>query len=308
MDHMRTEALLMKRCLVGLAACLTVLVSATLLPAQAGAADLRARVTLTATQPTSFTLSSFNVLGFKHTEPGGKYASMEDGRTRIRWAVRVLERRSVDVVGMQELQMEQYVEFNAVAGDRFGIYPTEDLNRRNVQNSIAWRLDQWELVEGYSTLIPYFDGVEWEMPYVLLRNVHTGALAWFANFHNPATNKRHPGNRKWRAEATRREVALANRLLTETRHPVFITGDMNEREIYFCRMAGGAPMKAANGGRFRDGVCTPPKKPLSVNWMFGAKGFGKFTNYVRDDSPLVNKITDHIVVRSDVTIKAAPTG
>ena len=141
------------------------------------------------------------------------------------------------------------------------------------------------------------------MPVVLLRNKVTGVEAWFANFHNPATNRKHPNSTKYRRQAVAIEAALANRLIAESDRPLFITGDMNDREKFFCAMAGGAPMKAANGGSFKAGVCTPPPYPMPVNWIMGAKKRGKFSNYVRDDGTLVNKITDHFVIRADVTIQ-----
>ena len=252
-------------------------------------------------EPTAFTLSSFNVLGSTHTSgPNDRYAS---GVERMSLALKLLDRHGVDVVGFQELQMDQFEEFNRIAGDRFGVYPGGGMGRRAVQNSISWSLEMWELVEGTTVEIPYFDGVLWPMPVVLLRNKLTGQEAYFANFHNPATNRKHPGSTKWRKEAVALEVALANRLTQESGRPLFITGDMNDRAEFYCAMAGGAPMKAANGGTFKNGVCTPPPKPMPVNWIMGAKQRGKFSNYVRDDSTLVNKITDHFVIRADVTIK-----
>ena len=256
-------------------------------------------------EPTTFTLSSFNVLGSTHTGSGSRYAS---GVERMGLAVKLLDKHGVDVVGFQEFQLDQFAEFYRLAGDRYGVYPG-GLDRRTVQNSIAWSLASWGFVEGHTIPIPYFDGEEWQMPVVLLQNLVTGQLAYFANFHNPATNRRHPRNQRWRTEATTREVAMANSLHYETGLPVFITGDMNERKEYFCRMAGEAPMTAANGGTVSAGLCTPPPKPRPVNWIFGSAGRTAFSNYVRDDSPLVNKITDHYVIRADVTIPApvAPT-
>jgi hypothetical protein len=281
-----------------LAAALTTSTSGTAVGAQP-ARTATARVVV----PTSFTLSSFNVLGSNHTGPNSRYAS---GLRRIGLAVKLLDRHGVNVVGFQELQIDQFAEFYRLAGDRFGIYPG-GLNRRVVQNSIAWDLASWRFVEGHTVSIPYFKGEEWQMPVVMLQNVSTGQLAYFANFHNPATNRRHHGNQKWRTEATRRQVALANSLILETGLPVFFTGDMNEREEYFCAMAGGAPMKAANGGRFRKGVCTPPPYPMPVDWIFGSKARSTFSNYVRDDSRLVNRITDHFVIRADVSISPSDT-
>ena len=50
------------------------------------------------------------------------------------------------------------------------------------------------------------------MPQVLLRNVHTGRLVWFGNFHNPA-DKFHPAQAA-RIAATAIEAALANGFVT----------------------------------------------------------------------------------------------
>ncbi|MGZ8743604.1 MAG: endonuclease/exonuclease/phosphatase family protein [Nocardioides sp.] len=252
-------------------------------------------------EPTAFTLSSFNVLGSTHTGPNSRFAS---GVERMSLTVKLLDRHGVDVVGFQELQMDQWAEFTRLAGDRFGVYPG-GISRRAVQNSVAWSLDMWEQVaeESFLVDIPYFNGDLYPMPVVLLRNKVTGVEAWFANFHNPATNRKHRNSTKYRMQAVALETALANRLIAESDRPLFITGDMNDREKFYCAMAGGAPMKAANGGKFKDGVCTPPPYPMPVNWIMGAKTRGKFTNYVRDDSKLVNKITDHFVIRADVTIK-----
>jgi hypothetical protein len=83
---------------------------------------------------------------------------------------------------------------------------------------------------------------------------------------------------------------------------------MNERERYFCTLAGGAPMKAPNGGRYSQRMgCTPPPKPMPVDWIFGAKRRGQFSDYVRDDSRLVNRISDHFAIRATVTMRGAFT-
>jgi len=131
------------------------------------------------------------------------------------------------------------------------VYPG-NVDRRTVQNSIAWSLDSWRLVEGDTIPIPYFHE-DYQMPVVLLENVVTGQRAYFSNFHNPA----YASNQKRRAEAKARQVAMVHRLAA-TGLPVFITGD---------------------------------------------KKRGTFSNYVRDDSRLVNRITNHFVIRADVTIE-----
>ena len=256
------------------------------------------------TVPTTFTLSSFNVLGSTHTVSGRK-KRLGPGVVRIRKVATLLDRHSVDVVGLQEFQIDQWAEFMRVAGDRYSVYPG-GVNRKTVQNTIAWRTTDWSLVAGYTVQIPYFKGEQWMMPVVLLRNNYTGVTAFFANFHNPATNKRHHGNQKHRTEATTRQAALARSLVFESGLPVFFTGDMNEREEYFCRLTAEAPMKAANGGRNKGGRCTPPTT-MPVDWIFGSRGRAKFTDYVRDFSKAVTRITDHPMVRTTVSIKSTTT-
>ena len=120
------------------------------------------------TVPVEFNLSSFNVLGSKHTLGRGKKSRFASGPKRIRLAVRLLDKHGVDVVGLQEFQIDQWAEFMAVAGTRYGVYPG-GVSRKTVQNSIAWSLDQWELVQGQTIQIPYFKGELWNMPIVLLR-------------------------------------------------------------------------------------------------------------------------------------------
>lgn len=255
---------------------------------------------------TTFDVATFNVLGSTHTESGPR-ARMGSGVYRVGLAVKYLDKHQLDVVGFQELQIDQRERFAELAADRYGMFPAEPvlLTRRNVQNSIVWNLAEWQLLEGHFVKIPYFDGIEWDMPVVLLQNLQTGQRVYFANFHNPATNRKHRNSTPYRREAERRQVALANALYA-TGLPVFFTGDMNEREKYFCTMAAGAPMKAANGGSYgaRSG-CVPPPKPMPVNWIMAGKERGQFSGYVRDDSTLVNRITDHFVVRATVTMRGA---
>ena len=93
-------------------------------------------------------------------------------------------------------------------------------------------------------------------------------------------------------------------MINETGLPVFITGDMNERDSYFCRMTGGAPMVAARGGSHNGGC--QPGNPRAVDWIFGSQGV-TFSGYFEDRSRLVDRTTDHPVVVSQVRIVGEPT-
>ena len=251
------------------------------------------------TTPAEFTISSFNVLGSSHTSGGGKNARMASGATRIRNAATLLNVHGVDVVGFQELQADQYRSFLGAAGGAFAVYPGLAAGSLGVDNSIAWRTSEWTLKQAATVQIPYFDGRPRPMPYVLLEHVGTGRLAWFANFHNPASNSKRGNNDGHRAAATAREIALVNQLHTDTGYPVFVTGDMNDRAIYFCRMTAGAPMVAANGGS-NSGSCIPPSR-MPVDWIFGHE-MATFSNYIRDEGPLVRRTTDHPMIVATVTL------
>ena len=262
------------------------------------------RVPAGATAPTSLRISSFNILGAGHTAPGGNRPGWASALTRMQWQISLLQMHDVDVVGFQEFQPPQYAAFQAGYGANFGVYPGAELGPAAMANSIAWRLDKWELVSATGIDIPYFGGNPIKMPLVLLKNKQTGRQIYFANFHNPA-DAQGPAQH-WRNQATQIQVNMVNNLRTTTGLPVFITGDMNDREEYFCPMTTQASMKAANGGGSGPGSCVMPPKPWQVDWIFGSPEV-TFSNYVADRSPLVARSTDHPMVVAEATV-AAPNG
>lgn len=244
------------------------------------------------TLPTFFTISSFNVLGAGHTSPNGNKKGWALGTQRMKWAIRLLLSHDVDVAGLQEFEMPQYRVFKSELGSTWGAYPGSSLGKVAVRNSIIWRKDTWALVEPGWMKIPYFHGNEIRVPVVLLRNVHNGAQAWFLNTHNPA-NARGPAQ-KWRNIAASRQIAKVNALRGSTGLPVFLTGDMNERETYFCKITANTDLHAANGGRNDTTGCHPPR-PTIIDWVFGSENTW-FTSYRTDRSKLVRKTTDHRMV------------
>jgi endonuclease/exonuclease/phosphatase family metal-dependent hydrolase len=249
--------------------------------------------------PVQFVISTFNVLGSSHTTGQGGMAS---GPTRIRQTANLLAHHGVDVVGLQELQGDQYRELQRVAGGTYDFWPGTAAGPLGIENSLGWRASQWTAVQRHTVSIPYFDGNRRPMPYVLLRHNASGRHAWFANFHNPATNPKRGNNDRWRAMAMNTEIDLVNRLHDDTGYPVFVTGDMNEREQYFCAMTGRAPMVAANGGS-NAGSCNPPSYPMPVDWIFGSD-LATFSNYYRDESRYVRSTSDHPMVLARATLDA----
>jgi endonuclease/exonuclease/phosphatase family metal-dependent hydrolase len=262
---------------------------------------LMSDVTLPALEQEDFQVASFNVLGANHTPKGnpGGYAS---GVTRMNGVIKILDTRGIDVVGFQELQAPQYDKFKSVVGSNWDLWPGAALGRRGeMHNSIAWRTADWEAVSKYTIKITYFGGNELRMPYVLLRNKATGLEYYFANFHNPADV--HGDASRWRAEAKRREIALANQLVA-TGTPLILTGDMNERSTYFCSMTRGAPMAAAKGGSTGSGTCMPPPQP-PIDWIFGSTKI-RFTSYLQLRDTLVKQTTDHPVMIAGVALFDPP--
>jgi hypothetical protein len=245
----------------------------------------------------SFTMASFNVLGSSHTGPGGHSAGMAPGPQRIGGVLTLLASHDISVAGLQEFQPNQRAAFANRAGG-WSMYPGLSMGRRAGENSVAWRDDTWELVQPGLIDIPYFNGRIRPMPYVLLEHRETGVRAYFSTFHNPANIG---GNmQRFRNEATRRQIGLFNRL-EATGTPQFVTGDMNERAEYFCRVTGSTPLVAAAGGS-NSGGCRPPR-PTQIDWVFGSPN-AQFTGYLADRSPLVRRTSDHPLIVARVTIDA----
>jgi hypothetical protein len=157
-----------------------------------------------------------------------------------------------------------------------------------------WRSDKWQAVQSSTTPIPYFKGRIHQMPYLRLRNLQTGAEVWVANFHNPASTKRSGNNARWRVEARRRQILLANRLYGETGVPVIFTGDMNEREEYFCPVVGATALEASNGGSVVGTRCDPPDNPR-IDWIFGTPEIDWLSS-VANRSDLVQRTSDHPMI------------
>lgn len=236
-----------------------------------------------------FTIASYNVLGFAHTAPGGSRRNFADGYKRTSWAIRSLENQGVDVVGLQEFQPQQYAKFLELTEGAWQVY-------RVGANSVAWRTRLFELVAGDTVTIPYFDGVATPQPVVRLRSKKSGQEIVVISVHNPA-DARGPAQ-KWRNKATRKEIAKVAGLRSQKpRVPIFMTGDMNDREKYFCPFTESGAMHAAAGGSHTaaGGCVYPSSRAHGVDWIFGSKGVS-FAQYAVVRSKLVQRTSDHPLI------------
>ena len=250
--------------------------------------------------PTAFRVSSFNILGWDHTERGGSKAKAgyADGAQRMKWAIQLLKSRQVDVVGLQEFQPQQYAKWLKKASAQYDIFPGYIDSIGFLRNSIAWRKDKFRLVSTTWVKLPYFHGDVLRMPVVLLQSVQTGQQIYFMNFQNPADVR---GNAsKWRLLGQRFQIALVNQLRTSNNLPIVWTGDFNARGQAFCRVTKQAAMVSASGGYRSESSCQPPRG-MVVDWIFGSNV--QFSNYVQDRSRKVVRTTDHHMLVTDALVQ-----
>jgi hypothetical protein len=250
----------------------------------------------------TFRMATFNALGASHTRKGTGRKQKASGYARTARGGQYVMDNNIDLVGFQEMQAEQRSAFMNATGGRFALYPGNALRSMDGENSIAYRTDTWELVKADSVPIPYFGGRPRNMPVILLRNKQTGITAYFTNFHNPADTKEYGRQARWRAAAKTREVALFSDLRDDG-YPVFVTGDMNEQQSWFCSVAGPGDLKAAAGGEGgRDGCSVAGG--FRIDWIAGSHDV-TFSNYREDRGGVVAWMTDHPIAITDVTIDAA---
>jgi hypothetical protein len=247
----------------------------------------------------TFRMASFNALGSSHTRKGSHRKQKASGPARTARAGQYVLENNIDLIGFQEMQADQRGAFTSATGGRYGLYPGNQLRSMDGENSIAYRLDTWELVKASTVPIPYFGGRPRNMPVILLKNKQTGITAYFTNFHNPADTGQFGRQGRWRVAATGREAALFASLRTEG-YPLFVTGDMNEQESWFCAVAGPGDLKAAVGGDGAREGCSVPGG-FRIDWIAGSHDV-TFSNYREDRGGVVAWMTDHPVIITDVTI------
>jgi hypothetical protein len=250
-------------------------------------------------QPGRYRVATFNVLGWNHTIDGAR--GFAGAMQRMVWTRRLLNRHHVDVAGFQELQVPQVRKMREITDNRWGLYPGLRMAPRDSENSVGWRRSKFRFVAGTTVDIPYFNGHRRAMPVVLLRHRQSGMLTYFSNFHNPGETSRYRNQGRWRLRASRIQIALNNQLVRRG-IPRIMTGDMNERQAYFCRVTrNGTPLKAARPGSTRvNGECRPGRPPF-VDWIFGSKRID-FDNYFEAWGPLTRKTSDHPMIMADVTV------
>ena len=240
---------------------------------------------------THFKIATFNILGSQHTVRRGGWGP---GYVRAKVTGRAIKRRRIDVIGLQEVQLDQLrVLRRHMHGYRF--WPGTRLGYPGIPLQIGWRTWKFERVQSGWVRTP-FDHQHRPTPWVKLRNLRTGRMVYVVDVHNS------PGPRQQRSRfaATGKQVRLVRHLRSHHR-PVFVVGDMNEKRGFFCRMVRRTDLWAANGGGIRHGRCHAPAHPR-IDWIMGS-GPIRFSRYRHDKGFGVRFSSDHDLVRARVTMR-----
>jgi endonuclease/exonuclease/phosphatase (EEP) superfamily protein YafD len=247
-----------------------------------------------AAAPSIFRIATFNVLGASHTRKGGDSFLHTPYQQRMAYAVRVLADDGVDVVGFQEFEPPQAAAFAQAMGAAWSMYPSPGSRVADGRQTIAWRQETFEPVRTTTVTYPYFHGQTIHTPAVELRMRATDDEFWVVSVHNPATDCAVCGgnNDRWRQAAVRAEIS-AIRSLAADGTPVFLVGDMNSKGAFYCEMSSALRVAFAAGGSNGPGGCRPPR-PTPIDWILATGGVS-FSGYLSDDSPLVDRATDHPV-------------
>ena len=236
--------------------------------------------------PIDIRVGSFNVLGSQHTAPGGDRRNFPPASVRSAGAANLIAKHGVDIVGMQELQTDQ---LNAIRS-RTGLtaWPGLAWGSAETDNSILYDGGRFEFVSGSKFIIPFM-GRPRPQPILRLRDRETGREFYVVNTHPSAHDGRYLVERR-RGQATL--VSIVNQL-KQSGLPVLVTGDMNDREEFYCHVVPPAGLVASNGGSYSSG-CRPPPEPIPVDWVVGSGV--TWSGYWRDTAPITNRISDHFFI------------
>ena len=269
-------------------------VIAPMTPAQIDAALRRAAEREAARQTMTFQIGSFNVLGSQHSAPGGDHARYPAASARNAGAVARIRSFGVDILGTQELQPDQLNGITAMTG--YAAYPGYAFGSRETDNSILYDDSKFEFVSGsYFTI--HFMHANRPQTILRLRDKATGREFYVLNMHASAGEG---GYAVTRRAGHYTAAATVNRLKSEG-IPIFLTGDMNDRAEFFCRVAPATGMVAAIGGSTVGGC--HPAGALAVDWVLGWGNVG-FSNYIEDRSTM-QVVSDHYFVSATATVGPA---
>ncbi len=241
-------------------------------------------------------ITTFNVLGSNHTQPGGAALNYAPARIRTEWTANLLQTSSADIVAFQEMRVDQYTQLQTTLAPTYAFYPATPEAGKVLWQSVMWDTSQWEFVSAAQVYVP-MSGTTRPNPMVRLRSKLTGRNIWVFNVHNSSKNT--PARQRERNAAVKIEIA---KIAAQRRKniPVVFLGDMNERKTVFCKVARQTDLKAVTGGYATKRKCVTPRT-MHLDWMFASPEF-KVQSAAFERTPRVSLITDHSVLSSVTTI------
>ena len=240
--------------------------------------------------PFDVTIATFNVLGSQHTAPGGDRRRYPPASVRTPGAAGLVAAHGAEIVGTQELQGDQLAGLTARTG--LTAWPGTAWGAAETDNSILYDDGRFDYVEGRSFTVTFM-GRPRPSPILKLRESATGREFYVVNTHLSAGGGRYATER-------RNGMATLVKVMTDlkaTGLPVFLTGDMNDREPFYCNVVGPAGLVNSNGG---GAGCAPPGGQIPVDWVVGS-GM-TWSGYWRDTSSTTRRISDHIFVSATAHI------
>lgn len=239
----------------------------------------------------SFGIATFNVLASQHTDAGGQHGGWPSSGWRTPQEVAYIRNSGVSVVGLQEVKSGQLAGLTSGLG--FKAWP----GGSDPDNSVIWDPDVFEFVSGDAFYITFMHGTRMQ-PIVRLRHRKTNLEFYFLNMHASAGGGQYASSR---AAGHNTAAATVNRLKKDG-IPIFLTGDMNDREAFFCRVMPPTGMVAAAGGS-TSGGCRPPGE-MPVDWIVATDQVS-FSNFSNDKSPVARRVSDHHYVSATATVQGA---
>ncbi|MBF4762900.1 endonuclease/exonuclease/phosphatase family protein [Nocardioides islandensis] len=259
--------------------------------AQINASLRRAAEREAARQTMTFQIGTFNVLGSQHSTPTGDHRKYPPASVRSPRAVQRIRSFGVDILGTQELQPDQLNAIQSMTG--YAAYPGYAFGPRETDNTIFYDDSRFEFVSGSSFTI-HFMHADRPQTILRLRDKQTGREFYVLNMHASAGFGPYAVTRRAGHYIAANTV---NRLKGEG-IPIFLTGDMNDRAEFFCRVAPMTGMVAAIGGSISGGC--HPAGALAVDWVLGW-GNVSFSNYIEDRSTM-RTTSDHYFVSATATV------
>lgn len=262
-------------------------------PAPAGEAAAPAAAPM-ADGPVSFNIATFNILSSWHTRPGRGEAWMAPGPMRAHLAAEAIRLYDLGVVGLQEVDMDQ-IGVLAAELPNYAFWAGSSEGHAGVNTNLAWDTRRFTKTA---------DGLLWveflsqrrANPYVRLRDNATGRQFWVMDVHN--TPKR-GGDPRLTEERKRQVAAEVTRIRTlqGTGLPVFLVGDLNDKDYTYCQFVTKTQLRSVLG---YPGGCELPRGS-HIEWIFGTKT--TWSNYKYDRAAMLTRITDHPIMAATATLQ-----